>query len=232
MHNKIKYILICIGTLVIIGIAFGSNILKEELFQQLIEQKTLFLNYIQTNAPLTYILLFFLVIIFVLTPVPLAAIGKIIGGAVFGVVYGTLFNIIATLIGCSIGYAIGKYLIPEKFYQQYRTKIKTIDNEFQNNGFLYLMILRLSIVFPFFLINLIAGPSKKISFRSYFLSTLLSIIPTSIIYAYGGDKIATITSFNQIITFETLLFLFSIIVFLFLIIFVQKLIGKKGNLTS
>ena len=232
MHKASKYIIL-ITTLFFLVVFFVEiSHFKQDTFELLKEQRNALLNYVETNPFFSYILIFILITLFVITPIPLAAVGKIIGGLLFGVIHGTIFNIIATTTGSIIGYAIGKYTIPQEFYQNYRNKIKKIDAEFQNNGFSYLMILRLSIVFPFFLINLVGGLSEKISFKKYTLSTILSIIPTSFIYAYGGAKLATLNSINDIFSLEIIILLLLIIGFIGMSIVLKKYVEKNKSISS
>lgn len=213
---------IIIITLIFFSILTVQNY-KEELFQELKEQRTALQEFTTANPLLTYLLFFSSTILLVNTPIPFAALIKVIGGAIFGVAFGTIMNILATTLGAAIGFFLGKYFIKQHVYEKYAQKLKKIDKEFHNNSFLYIILLRTSLIIPFFIINFISGATRKISFKNYLFSTTLGVIPLSYVYAYSGFQLSTINSFNELLSPQTIV----VIVVLTLVVGASIVIKNK-----
>jgi uncharacterized membrane protein YdjX (TVP38/TMEM64 family) len=63
--------------------------------------------------------------------------------------------------------------------------VKKMQAGFAENAFSYMLTLRLIPIFPFVLVNLVAG-ILQISLRAFFFGTLIGIIPGTFIYASVG----------------------------------------------
>ena len=61
------------------------------------------------------------------------------------------------------------------------------------NGASYLLTLRLIPVFPFFLINFLAGLTK-VPLRTFLWTTSLGIIPGTVVFAFAGQQLGSINS--------------------------------------
>lgn len=154
--------------------------------------------FIQQHYSVSVILFFLACIVFVNSPVPAAAAIKVLGGYFFGFYLGAAYNVAATILACLVGFAVSRYALKAWFEKRYYDRIKSIDTELEQNGFYYFLSLRLVMVVPYFMINISAGISR-VSFRQYCYSTILGVLPTSLIYANGGEKLERIASFNQLL---------------------------------
>lgn len=160
--------------------------------------------FIEDHYGLSVLLFFVACTLFINSPIPLAAPLKVLGGFFFGFYWGAFYNIGATLLACLVGFGISRYTFKDLFEKRYYDKLQTIENEIETNGFYYFLSLRLVMVVPYFLINILAGLSR-ISFRKYATSTLAGITPASFIYANGGNKLEQITSLQEIFQFDIIL---------------------------
>ncbi|WP_341327167.1 TVP38/TMEM64 family protein [Methylotuvimicrobium sp. KM2] len=161
-------------------------------------------DFIEEHYGLSVLLFFVACSLFINSPIPLAAPLKVLGGYFFGFYWGTLYNIGATLLACLVGFGVSRYTFRDPFEKRYYDRLKTIENEIETNGFYYFLSLRLVMVVPYFLINILAGLSR-ISFRKYATSTLAGITPASFIYANGGNMLEQITSLQEIFRFDIIL---------------------------
>lgn len=161
-------------------------------------------DFIEEHYGLSVLLFFVACSLFINSPIPLAAPLKVLGGYFFGFYWGTLYNIGATLLACLVGFGVSRYTFRDLFEKRYYDRLKTIENEIETNGFYYFLSLRLVMVVPYFLINILAGLSR-ISFRKYATSTLAGITPASFIYANGGNMLEQITSLQEIFRFDIIL---------------------------
>ncbi len=130
---------------------------------------------------------------------PGAAILSLAAGAVFGVIQGTIYANIAATSGATLAFLVTRYLLHGAVQRRFGAKLETMNRELGARGFNYLLFLRLIPIFPFFLINLAAGLTG-LKLRTFFVATLLGIIPGSFIFCNAGASLASIQSPDQVIS--------------------------------
>lgn len=128
---------------------------------------------------------------------PGAAILSLAAGAIFGSIMGTVYANIAATIGATLAFLVTRYLLRDVVLNKFGGKLEGINRELENRGFNYLLFLRLVPVFPFFLINLAAGLTR-LPLRTFFIGTMLGIIPGGFVYVNAGASLATIDSLSGI----------------------------------
>jgi uncharacterized membrane protein YdjX (TVP38/TMEM64 family) len=128
---------------------------------------------------------------------PGAAILSLASGAIFGAVLGTVYANIAATIGATLAFLVTRYLLRDVVLGRFGGKLEGINRELEARGFNYLLFLRLVPVFPFFLINLAAGVTR-LPLRTFFLATLVGIIPGGFVYVNAGASLATIETLGGI----------------------------------
>jgi len=128
---------------------------------------------------------------------PGAAVLSLAAGAVFGASMGTLYVNIGATIGATLAFLVARYLFHDVIQNKFGARLEKINKELEARGFNYLLFLRLVPVFPFFLINLGAGLTKM-PLRTYFLGTMVGIIPGSFVFCNAGASLATITSMSEV----------------------------------
>jgi len=128
---------------------------------------------------------------------PGAAILSLAAGAIFGSIMGTLYANIAATIGATLAFLVARYLLRDVVLNKFGSKLEGMNRELEQRGFGYLLFLRLVPLFPFFLINLAAGLTR-IPLRTFFLGTMIGIIPGGFVYVNAGASLATIDSLSGI----------------------------------
>lgn len=139
-------------------------------------------------------------VIYILTTalsLPGAAILSLASGAIFGSVMGTLYASIAATIGATLAFLITRYLLRDAVLNKFGNRLEGMNRELESRGFSYLLFLRLVPVFPFFLINLAAGMTR-LPLRTFFLATMIGIIPAGFVFVNAGASLATIDSLSGI----------------------------------
>jgi len=141
----------------------------------------------------------FMVIYIVQTALSLpgAAIMSLAAGAIFGSIMGTLYANIAATVGATLAFLVTRYLLRDTVLNKFGASLETMNRELETRGLSYLLFLRLVPVFPFFLINLAAGLTR-LPLRTFFLGTMLGIIPGGFVYVNAGASLATIDSLSGI----------------------------------
>jgi len=124
---------------------------------------------------------------------PGAAILSLAAGAIFGAVMGTVYAVIAATAGATLAFLVTRYLLHDLVATRFGARLEGMNRELEARGLNYLLFLRLVPVFPFFLINLAAGLTR-LPLGTFFIGTLLGIIPGGFVYVNAGASLATIDS--------------------------------------
>ncbi len=153
------------------------------------------------------------------SPIPLAGFIKVFSGFAFGLGLGTVLNIIGTFIGAFVGFLAARYLFRESLEKDYEERLKSLDEAMDKNGHWYLLFLRLTMLAPYFIIHILGGISKM-KLKPYLISTLIGVIPSSIIYSYTGVQIEKVNSIKDVLSYEMI----AIILLFILMAFTPRLI--------
>ncbi len=130
---------------------------------------------------------------------PGAAILSLAAGAIFGSIMGTVYANIAATLGATLAFLVTRYLLRDVVMNRFGSKLEGMNRELEERGFSYLLFLRLVPLFPFFLINLAAGLTR-LPLRTFFLGTMLGIIPGGFVYVNAGASLATIDSLSGVVS--------------------------------
>ena len=128
---------------------------------------------------------------------PGAGILSLAAGAVFGAVMGTLYVNIGATAGATLAFLVARYLFHDLIQKRFGARLEKMNKELDVRSFNYLLFLRLVPIFPFFLINLGAGLTRM-SLRTFFLATMVGVIPASFVFCNAGASLATITSLSEV----------------------------------
>jgi uncharacterized membrane protein YdjX (TVP38/TMEM64 family) len=139
-------------------------------------------------APVAFIGLYILVTV-ALLPASVVTLGA---GVVFGVVKGSLLVFVGAMLGATAAFLVGRYLardwVAERIAE--RPKFQAIDTAIAQEGRRVILLLRLSPVFPFNLLNYGLGLSQ-VSLKDYVLGTL-GIVPGTVMYVYLGSLVGSL----------------------------------------
>jgi uncharacterized membrane protein YdjX (TVP38/TMEM64 family) len=134
---------------------------------------------------------------------PGATILSLAGGALFGVLWGTALVNIGATCGATLAFLFTRYLFRDPVLKRFGGRLEKINRELEREGFSYLLFLRLVPLFPFFLINLAAGLTT-LPLRTFFVGTMVGIIPGSFVYVNAGASLASIGSLGEIVSARVL----------------------------
>lgn len=134
---------------------------------------------------------------------PGALILSLTVGFVFGRWVGTALAVVAATTGATIVFLAARYIVADAARRRLGALGEKINAGFTAGGFNYMLFLRLVPVFPFFLVNL-APAFTSIPLRTYFLATLLGIIPGTFVFVNLGETLGRIESLQGLVSVETL----------------------------
>jgi uncharacterized membrane protein YdjX (TVP38/TMEM64 family) len=200
--QKIRIILFLLFIVVIVLMRFSpaGSVLTFENLKQHRENLLVFVQHNYTTAAAAFILVYILT---TSLSIPGAVILTLAGGFLFGAIAGTMYVVVGATTGASLAFLSARYLVGNRLQEKYQNQFKKFNDEIERNGTSYLLTLRLIAVFPFFLINFLAGLTK-ISVRTFLWTTAVGIIPGTAVFAFAGQQIGSINSLTEILSRKVL----------------------------
>ena len=180
-----------------------KNYFNIDLIIQNVEIIKLFIINHSILSPILFILS---CIILINSPLSITAILKIGAGFFFGFFFGFFYSLIGFFIASVIGYLLSKYLFHNYLYKKESRFVKKVNQEIKKNGFYYFLSLRMILIIPHYIINIVGGLSK-IKLSSFSLSTILGLIPETIVYVYLGSLLTNLTKINNVLDFDFIIIL-------------------------
>lgn len=109
-------------------------------------------------------------------------------GVLFGPVVGTATALVGATVGATGAFVLGRLLGRDAVERFGGRRVVALDRYLARRGFVSLLIIRLVPLFPFNLVNLVAGVAGM-GLRDFVLATGVGIIPGTVAYAALGGTI-------------------------------------------
>lgn len=132
---------------------------------------------------------------------PIALLSTVAGGFFFGFLPAVLYANIAATLGAMISFFFVRYSIGILVQEKYASKLAHFNTMVEQHGAKYLLAIHLVAFVPFSMINMLAGLTT-VSWWTFLWTTVLGIIPTSLLYTYAGRRLSQITSIIDIFTLD------------------------------
>ncbi len=112
----------------------------------------------------------------------------LVTGFLFGVPVGVLTASIGANFGACAAFFVGRTVARDRIARKIadNPKFVAFDAAVGKDGFRIVLLLRLSLVFPFNILNYALGLTK-VSFRDYALATLIGMLPETLMLVYLGS---------------------------------------------
>ena len=127
---------------------------------------------------------------------PIAAFLMVLGGFLFGPYISVIVVDISATLGACLLFLILKSTLGEILEMKAIPWIKKTERVFEKNAFSYLLFLRLVPFFPFWAVNIVAA-CLRVPLGTFFLATLLGIIPAVFIYSFVGNEVGVLLAQDQ-----------------------------------
>jgi len=142
----------------------------------------------------------------------LAATLSLPSGTVLSLTFGFLFGrwvatalvVTAGTLGATLLFVSVRYLFKEALRRRLGHVGEKINQEFTDDGFNWLLFLRLTPLFPYFLVNLVPA-FTDIRVRTYVAATVIGILPSTLIVTNLGQALGSLTSVEGLLTPQTLI---------------------------
>lgn len=153
------------------------------------------LEWIRSSGPWGPLLLGAVYVVAVILFVP-GSLLTMVAGFVFGVIVGTITVSVASTLGAAAAFLLGRSLARdwiERIVARSAT-FQAIDTAVQKNGWKIVLLLRLSPLLPFNVLNNALGLTK-VSFFEYVVASWIGMLPGTVMYAYLGSTFKSLADF-------------------------------------
>ena len=130
--------------------------------------------------------------------IPGAAIFTLAAGALFGLIRGIVLVSFASTIGATLACVLARFLFRDFVEGKFSQQLDRINAGLVRDGGYYLFGLRLVPVFPFFVINLVAGLTR-LPIRTFFWVSQLGMLPGTAVFVNAGTRLADIRVIGDIL---------------------------------
>jgi len=207
-----KNIILITTALVLISI-MAVLVFKFQLLKHVnITEAQDYINSYGRFSVLIFILVFVLRTFLIICPY---SIMVVLGGSLFGHLFAFAYSMIATFISATLAFYIGRFAGIDMVKKLLKGKAEKVDLNIEKHGFKIILLMRVSIIFPFDIVNYAAGLSK-VKYRDFILATMLGVAPEVFSLTYFGSSLGNPFSYK---------FLFSL--GLVVVTFIVPLIYKK-----
>ena len=127
--------------------------------------------------------------------VPGAMLMTLAAGFLFGPWLGALYALVGATLGASAVFLAARAGLSD-LAEQAGPRVQRLKSGFREDAFSYLLCLRLVPVFPFWLVNLVAGASGM-PLWVYVVATFFGMIPGAFVYAGIGNGVSALIASGQ-----------------------------------
>jgi uncharacterized membrane protein YdjX (TVP38/TMEM64 family) len=135
-------------------------------------------------GPFWYVAIYILAAVF-LVPVWPLTLGA---GAVFALPWGVIYASIASTLGATAAFLVGRHLARDWVARKMEgnARLAAVDRAVEQEGWRIVLLLRLSPLFPFNLLNYAFGLTR-VKWLPYVIASWIGMMPSTIMYVYLGS---------------------------------------------
>ncbi len=203
LFMKIKKLSISIILLLIIVIGLITN---DEFNSYLVENidniKALY-----NNEPLMFTVAFITAYLVMTTlSLPVALLMGLLAGSVFEFYLAVVIVSFTSTIGATVAMSLARYIVRDYMTSKYTKYFNIINTNFRDNGGYYLFALRMSPLFPFFIINICFGLTKM-RLLPFYLISQIGMLPGTIIIILLGNELSNVLISGNVLSPSLVIYL-------------------------
>ncbi|MEP3046659.1 MAG: TVP38/TMEM64 family protein [Roseibium sp.] len=176
---------------VLMAAAFSQGLHNHLTLSNLIMERQQLAGFVDQNfglAILTYLIVY---TVAVSLSFPGAALLTVAGGFLFGWIVGGIATVMGATLGATILFLIARSSFGEVLTKRAGPFLSKLAEGFHKDAFHYLLFLRLTPIFPFWLVN-IAPAIFQMHLPSYVVATFVGIIPGTFAFAFIGSGLDSV----------------------------------------
>ena len=119
-------------------------------------------------------------------------------GFAYGPVYGTLLVMLASNLGATSAFLLGRTVLRERVARRIAgdARFSAVDAAVGAQGFRVVLLLRLSPLFPFNLLNYALGLTR-VRLRDFVLASIPGMFPGTLLYVYLGSLVTSVSQLTS-----------------------------------
>jgi uncharacterized membrane protein YdjX (TVP38/TMEM64 family) len=114
----------------------------------------------------------------------------------FGFVRGMVLISFASTTGATIAFLLSRYFFRDAVQRRFASRLEGFNQNLQQDGAYYLLLLRLVPLVPFFVINLVMGLTA-LPARTFWWVSQLGMLPGTMLYVYAGSRVPSLHELSQ-----------------------------------
>ena len=182
MKSK-KYLYLVALLILVIFFYYNNSLFEKTILDNIVNLE----NYYRQN-PIFFMFAYFIIYVVLTTlSIPVALMLGLLSGFIFDLYSAIILISFASSFGATAAMLISRYLISDYINRRFLDEISLINNEVDKQGAYYLFALRMSPIFPFFVINAAFGLTKIKTLTFYLISQLGMLPGTTIIILIGSE---------------------------------------------
>jgi len=177
-------------------------------------------------APITFVAIYCISCVLAI-PASILTLG---GGFLFGILWGSVYVIAGATLGAIAAFLVGRYLARDWVAKkiQGHEKFKAIDDAIAREGWRIVLLARLAPIFPYAVLNY-GFALTRVSFRQYFIGTVIGILPAMIVFVYFGSLATDLTRLGQGIKSQPVFKWFIAIATLVVVVLLTRMARRSLN---
>lgn len=170
---------------VLLVVAWQAGWLDFVSLSSLIRHREALAAQVSASPALAYLAYFLAYVVLVTISFPGASLLTIVSGFLFGAVAGGCISVLAATVGAVAIFLIARSSFGDFLQARAGPFVSRMVDGFHRDAFHYLLFLRLTPVFPFWVVNIVPA-LLNMRLGPYVAATILGIIPATFVYAYVG----------------------------------------------
>lgn len=204
--------------MIILSLVLGEN----KIITWVNDNLQTLISYSNSNPIGAKLYFFFIYIALTSLSLPVAFILGLLSGMLFDIYSAVAIVSFSSSIGATLAFLLSRFLFKDYFQKTFNTQYNKINKGFIKNGAYYLYAVRMTPIFPYFIINLTFGLTNMRA-STFYVVTQIGMLPMTVLVSMTGKEmlnvLTTDVGFNSNIII--LLVLFGILPLMF-----QSLVRK------
>lgn len=130
---------------------------------------------------------------------PGAAVLTLAGGAVFGLAWGLALVSFASSIGATCAFLAARVLLGDWVQRRFADELRRVNAGFDRDGVFFLFSLRMTPLFPFFVVNLAMGLTRMRALPFY-LTSQIGMFAGTFVFVFAGTQLAAVQGLEDVLS--------------------------------
>lgn len=207
-HRAARWLLL-VSLVLLFVFAFWKVGNPQQVLAWMAEQEAALREFQEAHPVLVSALAFLLLVAVTGLSLPGATPLTLTYGWFFGFWVGVVLVSVASTVGATVSFLMSRYLFRDAVCRRFASFVRKVDREMERDGIYYLLMLRLMVGVPYFVVNLAMGvtPMRVWTFACV---SLVGRLPATSVYTYTGSVVPDLATLaehglGKVVTWEFVL---------------------------